>query len=76
MAIPKQVLTEADMRTLRAFRDAIPPARVNTSDRTYMRLFGKGMVVGAVGKDERGEPIGIVKLTRRGQTALAEAEAA
>ena len=63
-------LTEADMRTLRAYLDAKEPIPIEADKRMFMRLFGKKLVIGAVSYDERGDPIGVIRVTARGRRVL------
>ena len=69
-------LTEADLRSLRAYRDAKTPIAIEADKRMFMRLYQKQLVIGSVSYDERGDPVGVIRLTGRGRQALGEAEQA
>lgn len=66
----KGELSEADFRTLRAYRDAAAPIPIKSHQGMFDRLFARRLVIGAVGYDAKGDPIGVVRLTPAARHAL------
>ena len=67
-------LSEADLRSLRAYREAKTPIAIEADKHMFMRLFRKKLVIGSVSYNERGDPVGVIRLTGAGKRALEAAE--
>lgn len=63
-------LCDADYRSLRAYRDAKEPIPISNDKHMFDRLFRLRLVIGAVGYDEKGDAVGVIKLTAAGRRAL------
>lgn len=66
-------ISETDLNALRKYRDAKTSIPIEQDKRTFMRLFHKKLVTGAVSYNGNGDPMGVVRLTSAGKRAL-EAE--
>jgi hypothetical protein len=68
-----KTLSADELRSLRAYGRAMPPVPIKAEERMFRRLYDRGLAIGAVAYDARGDPFGVIQLTERGRAALEQA---
>ena len=67
-----KALSAGELRSLRAYANAAAPLAIKADERMFRRLNARGMVIGVVAYDAKGDPVGVIQLTEKGHAALAQ----